>query len=157
MKMRQCSCTCIAHFKVLLPKWCHFVTSHDGTTSCWDVTWHHTIGQGFVSCHSSQKKVRWIAWKFHFITWWPWPRYLAGWLSCNILCFYLKRFRCESADTQTHAHTDRIDSVTSTTDTGGNKSAFLFRNLLPLKYWQSDPENWTSIMTLLSSSDRHST
>ena len=78
--------------------------------------WHHTIiviGHYFVSCHSNQKKVSRIARKSYFLIWWPWPliydldlqtcpKYDPGWLTCKMLCPYVKRFSHESAELQTH-------------------------------------------------------
>ncbi len=78
--------------------------------------WHHTVGHDFVSCHSNQKMVSWIAQKSHFLIWWPWlltydldlstwPRYEPGWPTCTISAPYVKRFSRESAELQTHTHT----------------------------------------------------
>ena len=89
------------------------------------------IGQDFASCLSNQKNVSIIAWKSHFLTWWPWPltyeldhrtwpRYGSGRPACQIPCLYAKRFNRESADRRTDTLTDGTDSITSTAGAGGN-------------------------------------
>ena len=96
----------------------------DVVLCCHMMPWYETIGHGFVSCHSNQKKASKIAWKSHFLTWQPWPLIYdldhrtwpicgPGWHIYQISCLCVKWFCRESADT------DRTDSITSTADAGG--------------------------------------
>ena len=120
-------------FKVLLPKWHHFMMSHDGVTS------HH---RPRFCYHPIQ--IRRIARKSHFLTWWTypltydldhrtWPRYGPGWPTRKISFTYIKQFGRENADTHRHMH----NSITLNADAGGNKSTSSRQRIEGLKMFVS--------------------
>ena len=111
----------------------------------------HTYAQ--ISCAHAQNSAHTCTWnlndiyltdtqaktlKITFLAGWPWSltydlhlqtrsRYCQGQSLCQISLPYAKRFGRESANWQTHRHTDGSVFITSTADAGGKKCKVSFR------------------------------
>ncbi len=114
--------------KVLLAKWRHFVTSHDGVMSCHDIT-----PSAKVLYHALQirTKLSRVTLKSQFLIGWPWPMTSTIKRDLDMVQVDIHvKFHVRTSNgsvlrvhivthTKTHAYTDRTDFITSTADPGG--------------------------------------